>query len=76
MSSASSTEAPFSDSAPVLDAAFTLLAEIGTTPPNEDIAGTDEGPAAEGADSDAVGDGRMGGLPAFRLGDTAGVVPS
>ena len=74
--SSPSIGALISEGAPVLDAAFTLLAEIGSTRPNEGIAGADERPAADGADSDAVGDGSMGGLPAFRLGETAGVAPS
>ena len=63
-------EVPFSESAPVLDATLTLLAEIGTTESIADMAAED-GPA----DSDAVGEGRMGGLPAFLRGETAATVP-
>ena len=63
-------EVSFSESAPVLEATLTLLAEIGTTEPTADMA-VEDGLA----DSDAVGEGRMGGLPAFLRGETATAVP-
>ena len=70
-SSPAYVEVPFSETAPVLDTTFTLLADIGTTGPIADMV-VDDGPA----DSDTVGEGRMGGLPAFRLGGTVAAVPS